>query len=90
MIWFSSEGLNHMLTYDPLRDHLRDHNLKELELSFDEIEKLIGKPLPPSAERPQWWANQIGGKRPQRDAWRDAGFDAFLVSGSRRVKFRRK
>jgi hypothetical protein len=30
--------------------------------SFSEIEKILGRPLPASANRPQWWANatQIG------------------------------
>lgn len=78
-----------MGVYDSLRDYLKLQKFKELELSFAEIEKIIGGNLPPSSERPQWWANQVGGSRPQRDAWRDAGFDAFLISGSRKVKFRR-
>ena len=78
-----------MGVYDPLRDYLRLQKFGEIELRFLEIEKIIGRKLPASSERPQWWANQVAGDRPQRDAWRDAGFDAFLISGSRKVKFRR-
>jgi hypothetical protein len=78
-----------MHVYDPLRDYLKAHKFRELELSFDEIENILERPLPSSAERPQWWANQKGGDRSQRDAWREAGFDAFLISGLRKVRFQR-
>ena len=74
--------------YDPLRDHLRRQRLAELELSFLEIGNILGRQLPKSAEYPQWWSNQKDGvARPQRDAWRDAGFDAFLIKGRGRVRF---
>jgi hypothetical protein len=78
-----------MSIYDPLRDFLKRHSLREIELSFPRIEEIIGRPLPRSADRPQWWANQVAPERPQREAWRGAGFDAFLVAGSRKVQFRR-
>lgn len=80
-----------MSRYDPLRDYLRTQKLTELELSFQEIEQLIGGPLPASAQRPQWWANvrDPATTHVQREAWRAAGFDAFLRAGSDKVKFRR-
>jgi hypothetical protein len=78
-----------MSVYDPLREHLARFQFRELELSFAEIEGIIGRPLPRSAERPQWWANQVGSGHPQREAWRAAGFDAFLIAGLRKVKFRK-
>ena len=78
-----------MSIYDPLRDYLRRCTFREIELSFSEVENIIGRPLPASAERPQWWANQRAAGRPQREAWRVAGFDAFLIAGSRKVQFRR-
>jgi hypothetical protein len=77
------------LRYDPLREYLLNQHLREIELTFTEIEKILGARLPKSAERPQWWANQVASSRPQREAWRAAGYDAFLVAGSRKVKFRR-
>jgi hypothetical protein len=82
-------GGHTMSIYDPLRDYLMRHKFRELELSFPKIEEIIGRPLPRSADRPQWWANQVAPGRPQREAWRAAGFDAFLIVGSRKVQFRR-
>jgi hypothetical protein len=76
-----------MGVYDPLRDHLQKQHLSEFEHSFIEIENILGRSLPASAARPQWWANQLDGARPQRDAWRSAGYDAFLVLGRNRVRF---
>lgn len=73
--------------YDPLRDHLRTQRLKEFILTFREIENILGISLPKSANRPQWWANQKSGTRPQRDAWREAGYDAFLIKDADRVRF---
>jgi len=78
-----------MSKYDPLRVHLGQQRLDEIFLTFKEIEGLIGRPLPASAVRPQWWANE---KSPstshtQRNAWRDAGFNAFLIHGSNKVRF---
>ncbi|WP_431310818.1 DUF7662 domain-containing protein [Labrys miyagiensis] len=76
-----------MPAYDPLAGHLKTVAFREIELSFAEIEKIIGRGLPASAERPQWWANTVASGHSQREAWRAAGFDAFLIAGRRRVKF---
>lgn len=78
-----------MSKYDPLRDHLRQQRLHQIELTFREIESIVGFPLPASAERPQWWANQAAPGRPQRELWRSAGYEAFLIRGSDKVQFRR-
>ena len=78
-----------MSKYDPLRDYLQSQKHSELKLTFKEIEGLLGSSLPASAERPQWWANQTTPGHPQREAWRAAGYDAFLVRGSDKVQFRK-
>lgn len=54
----------------------------EFVLSFREIEEVLGSSLPRSAERPQWWANVTNRETThvQREAWRRAGYDAFLIS----------
>jgi hypothetical protein len=77
--------------YDPLRDYLKTQSFQEIELTFAFIEDLLGFGLPASAERPQWWSNVTdpNTSHTQRNAWRDAGFDAFLIAGSRKVKFRK-
>ena len=77
--------------YDPLRDYLKRQQADDFELTFAEIERKLGAMLPNSASRPQWWANVAdpGGTHVQREAWRAAGFEAFLVAGKDRVRFRR-
>ncbi|AQR60617.1 hypothetical protein BZG35_02355 [Brevundimonas sp. LM2] len=80
-----------MAKYDPLRDYLRKQKSEELELSFVEMERKIGYMLPKSAGQPQWWANTTdpATTHVQRKAWGDAGFDAFLIAGADRVRFKR-
>jgi len=80
-----------MSKYDPLSGHLRRQRQDELELSFPEIERILGAMLPKSAARPQWWANTTDPDTSpvQRKAWRDAGYDAFLLTGKDRVRFKR-
>ena len=80
-----------MSRYAPLRDYLQRQRAAEFELTFRAIEDLIGCKLPASADRPQWWANvkDPATTHVQREAWRAAGYDAFLIKGSDKVKFRR-
>jgi hypothetical protein len=80
-----------MAKYDPLESYLTRHGSDEIELGFAELERIIGDPLPASATRPQWWANEINpaGRHVQRSSWRKAGYDAFLLPHNR-VLFRRR
>src|SRR5579875_1352586 len=57
----------------------------EIELAFEEVERIIGTSLPDSAARPQWWANETNpdSSHVQCRAWRTAGYDAFLLPGRR-------
>lgn len=77
--------------YDPLRDYLKRQKADAFELTFAEIERRLGALLPNSAALPQWWANEAAplSTHVQCCAWRDAGFEAFLVKGADRVRFRR-
>ena len=75
--------------YDPLRDYLRAQTTYELELRFSEISQILGRALPASAEQPQWWNNRKDLRRSQRDAWRDAGYEACLIKSASRVRFTR-
>jgi len=80
-----------MAKYDPLSRLLRRQKLAEFELSFAEIERALGAMLPNSAARPQWWANLTDPRTAhvQRKSWKDAGYEAFLIVGKDRVRFRR-
>lgn len=79
-----------MSKYAPLRKYLKGQKLREIVLSFGEIEDIIDAPLPKHAGTPQWWANIINSERGhvQREAWRAAGYDAFFLPPSR-VKFQK-
>jgi hypothetical protein len=85
------------LKYEPLELHLRflGAHTSDVTLSFAEIERILGAPLPVSARthRP-WWGNQKNSKvRPQAHAWLSAGFivDAVNFGGTNAsVRFKRR
>jgi hypothetical protein len=68
-----------MPKYTPLYDYLRRKPGPEVEMSFVQIERVIGAMLPNSASRPQWWANERSSetRHVQCSAWLDAGYEAF-------------
>jgi hypothetical protein len=79
-----------MAKYDPLEAHLARRSDEEFEISFEEVERIIGDALPMSASRPQWWANETpDNSHVQSRSWRNAGYDAFLLPQGR-VLFRRR
>lgn len=79
-----------MARYDPLHAHLARCDSDEIELGFAEIQRIIGDALPASAKRPQWWANEANPTgHVQCRAWRNAGYEAFLLPRER-VLFRRR
>lgn len=79
-----------MAKYDLLETYLARCGEEEFELGFAELERIIGSDLPPSASRPQWWANETEADgHVQCRAWRSAGYDAFLLPRNR-VLFRRR
>jgi hypothetical protein len=80
-----------MAKYDPLQRYLTQRGSAELELAFEEVERIIGSSLPESAARPQWWANETGpeSRHAQCSAWRAAGYEAFLLPRGR-VLFRQR
>lgn len=62
--------------YRRLFDHLIAKDTPdEVRLSFDELEALLQRQLPPSAKRDRsWWANTAHVSRVQARAWLDAGY----------------
>lgn len=81
-----------MAKYDPLGTYLRRRAGDGIELSFADIERIIGGMLPKSASLPQWWANETdpASRHLQSRAWRGAGYDAFLVPNQERVRFQHR
>jgi hypothetical protein len=60
--------------YDPLRRYLAERSEPVVHLSFAEIERIIGGPLPASARRHRpWWANERSGSHVHASAWMGAG-----------------
>lgn len=83
--------------YDPLKQRLSSlsRDVKDITITFVELENMLGFQLPKSAtDYRAWWANQIDtSNRSQTDAWMGAGFKVDHVTLKRpggRVRFRRR
>lgn len=83
--------------YEPLEIYLQNKSglKQEVNLSFSDIETIIGAQLPPSAKKyREWWSNQKDiSNRPQAKAWINAGYVVDSVqqkSTGGSVCFRRK
>jgi hypothetical protein len=65
------------LKYQNLAHHLANKEEDVWEASFEEIEEVLGVPLPESAyQYPAWWANQ---GRAQSRAWEGAAWKTSRV-----------
>jgi hypothetical protein len=63
----------------------QDQGNNRIRLSFDEIERLIGCPLPAQAlEYRTWWVNNKSEKNPQAEGWMNAGFIVVTVKFNER------
>lgn len=85
------------MKYEALELHLNalPKTVRELTISFAELELILGAPLPSSAlAHRAWWGNQKDSKgRPQAHAWLSAGFMVDSVNQSRTngsVRFKRQ
>jgi hypothetical protein len=78
-----------MSIYSPLHERLANAGSAPVTLSFGEIERLLGRKLPPSARneriKRQWWANTD--THAQARAWLQAGRKARLDARNDRVTF---
>src|SRR5213594_3770057 len=76
--------------YEQLTEFLRRQSRAVVRMSFDEIERVIGAKLPPSATHHRaWWSNNAQ-NNVMTKAWKDAGFESEDVDmKGRRVAFRR-
>lgn len=75
--------------YQLLEEALASLGADDVVLSFEDIERIIGEALPPSARsRRQWWANSDD-RHVQAQAWLRAGFGAYPKMADQVVIFRR-
>lgn len=89
LVHMNSEG-RLMSKYRPLTEFLEQKSTETVRLTFDEIARMIGQPLPRSAfEHREWWSNNPSGHSHAR-AWVDAGWRSEQVDMSgRSLVFRR-
>ena len=60
--------------YNPLRDYLSSYRARQLNLSLEHIENIIGAKLDTAAYTlKSWWKNDP--KNPQANAWLEAGWE---------------
>lgn len=78
-------------SYAPLAEHLADLSAVTAQLSFAQIEHILGRSLPASARRHRaWWANDARGTHGQARAWMGAGWLVDTVDlNAATVRFRR-
>jgi hypothetical protein len=75
--------------YDPLKDFLSAQRGERVPMTFAEIERLLGAPLPKSKRYPAWWSNNPSNNT-MTQAWLDAGFATEQVDpASENLVFKR-
>lgn len=68
-----------MSKYDPLTRHLALRNQARIQMGFDELERLLGFQLPPSARKHRaWWSNNPSNSVMTK-AWLAAGYQSEQV-----------
>jgi len=80
----------HMGKYQPLAAFLKRQRMSEVRMTFDQIERIIGEPLPPKAQHHRaWWSNSAS-NNVMTKAWLEAGFRSEQVDMvGRKLVFRR-
>ncbi|HVY85739.1 MAG TPA: hypothetical protein VG943_11435 [Caulobacterales bacterium] len=72
--------------YEPLRMHLERRRGRPEMLSFEEIEAIIGRELPQSAQKHRaFWANDNEGYHSHARAWMHAGYRVAYVDREQKV-----
>lgn len=77
-----------MSKYSALRWQLERESDTSVEMTFDELDRIVGG-LPASARRHSaWWSNESEGGHVQAHAWMDAGWRVGHVNfTAERVRF---
>ena len=80
-----------MNDYERLRDYLKQQQLPEFVLSFEQIEQIIDAGLPRVAQRASWWETLRSPqeKMPQREACLAGGYIATRQADGKSVRFKR-
>jgi hypothetical protein len=80
-----------MSSYQPLAQYLTQNGSDSILMTFQDVESVIGRKLPPSAYRHRpWWANEARGHSHAK-AWLDAGYETEQVDmQGRKLVFRRR
>jgi hypothetical protein len=77
LLTFPKKRFDMSIKYQALSEHLVNLEENVWEASFDEIQEVLGVPLPESAfQYPAWWANQ---GRAQSLAWEGAAWKTKRV-----------
>jgi len=80
-----------MAKYDALCVYLKSRSGSVVQLSFEDIDRVVGG-LPASAHNHRaWWANERDGRHVQASGWLDAGWvvdEVSLQAGT--VRFRQR
>lgn len=81
-----------MSKYQPLADHLTACRLDRLQMTFREIEAVLGFSLPASARKhTAWWANEVSGTHTHSRSWQRVGYETVELDQARgRLTFRRR
>jgi hypothetical protein len=75
--------------YSPLADFLRAQRRDEVPMTFAEIERIVGSPLPRSHRYRSWWSNNSFNSVMTK-VWLDAGFRSADVDIKKRKLVFRK
>ena len=78
--------------YDPLSDYLVDSSSRSIQMTFVQIERILGFDLPASARQySAWWANESGGTHSHARSWLDASYETRGVDlGAQAINFVRR
>lgn len=79
-----------MSKYETLTAYLSKVEQKSIRMTFEEIERILGTELPPSAfKHPTWWSNNPT-NNPRTYAWLNAGYKTMNVNiKERKLVFRK-
>lgn len=78
-----------MSKYEPLGKYLSQQSRSHLPMTFGEIERILGRRLPPSKSHRAWWSNNPTNNVMTRQ-WLDAGYETESVDiAAEKLVFRR-